>query len=359
MPAQILSACADEERWNEALRELPFPLRDVYALPEYIRLHCFEPGTEGLLFTYSKGAELWCYPFLLQPIPTIDGYPLPDASCDISAPYGYGGPLATTTDTRFLRCAHAAFAEWCHARGVVAEFARCHPLLETHRWLDPQTQLVFDRKTVSLNLLAFDPDHLPFDPDTRYMLRRAQRAGVSVQALSARDNISRFIELYRENMQRLEADAFYFFDDRYFAGLANLVEKAGWLLVAQRDGVWCAAAILLRGATFLHYHLSASDRRIRVPGVNNLVLLTAAQVGTQHGLHTLHLGGGRSRMPEDSLLRFKARMATDSHDFYVGRRIHDTAAYDALRAIWRRNYPSLASRYGDRVLFYRYRTTAR
>jgi len=156
-------------------------------------------------------------------------------------------------------------------------------------------------------------------------------------------------------MDRLGVDAYYHFNEDYFLGLAQLVQNSGLLLAAVQDEEWVAAAVFLKGSTWLHYHLSAADPDKRVPGATNRLLYTAAQVGSQRGLKRLHLGGGRTSMPDDSLLKFKRSMATDSHSFYIGKRIHNPDVYALLRKLWEQCYPSLRPKYSDRLLCYRYR----
>ena len=276
---------------------------------------------------------------------------------DIEAAYGYGGPLANTDAADFLGEAQRAFDQWCADQGVVAEFLRLHPLLENQRWLSPKVELVYDRETVAMGLAGTDgteANPLPANAAARNMLQRARKLGVRVTEYSARQVFERFARLYLTTMDRLNADEFYYFDDDYFSRLRKLVEESGFLLVAEQDDEWLAAAVFLQGSTWLHYHLSAADYTKRVPGAVNLLLFTAAQIGSQQGLKGLHLGGGTTRSPEDSLLRFKGSMADRRHSFYIGKRVHNPEAYNWLRTTWGQQYPTLKSKYRDRLLVYRY-----
>ena len=354
MPIEILDAVTDAEKWRCVLGSLPLPMQDVYFCPEWVRLHRFQPGARAIMFTYQEANEVWAYPFLLQPITHIGEHALDQTWFDIETAYGYGGPLASTEETGFLTEAHCAFAEWCQEQGVVAEFVRLHPLLHNERWLDPRVELVYDRGTVSLRLRELTSSELPYNSTARNMLRRAERARLHVQAYPVYDHFDQFVTFYLRTMDRVHADEYYYFNEEYFRGLRELIQKTGWLLVAQQDEEWIATAIFLKGPVWLHYHLSASNPDKRVPGATNQILHAAAQIGSQHGLERLHLGGGRTSKPDDSLLKFKRSMATDSHSFYIGKRIHNQDVYASLRAIWEQQYSSLVPKYGQRVLFYRY-----
>jgi hypothetical protein len=357
MAIEILDAVGDARSWRGLLEKLAPGLRDIYFQPEYAALHRFREDTRALLFAFESAGQQWLYPFLLQPIKRIGEHELEESWFDIETPYGYGGPLTSTTDAEFLAAAHGAFTGWCLDEKVVAEFVRLHPLLRNESWVDPRMEVVYDRETVSLNLRGFDAlgaDELPFDKMTRYMLRRAEGLGISVEACPVEEYFDEFVRLYKLTMERLEADDYYYFSDDYFDGLRRLINDAGWLLAAQdENGELVAAALFLKGETRLHYHLSASDPSRRLPGATNKLIQQAAMLGSREGFEVLHLGGGITSAPDDSLLKFKRKMGKDAHAFYIGKRIHQPRVYESLREMWARAYPSLVQKYSGRLLCYR------
>ncbi len=345
MKTSVLEAARNVSDWHVVLRSLPSALRDVYFEPEYAALYCFDPSTRAVLFTCREDDNVWVCVFLLRP---IRGFGDPSLDCrwfDIETPYGYGGPLANTDDPDFLAAAQAEFGRWCLSQKVVTEFVRSHPLMRNQRWLDPQMDVVHDRDTLSVDLEKMT-GALSFSSKVRNMIRRAERSGVRIQRYSARDHFARFIELYLRTMSRVGSKQYYRFTDNYFRQLSYLVERRGWLLAADVAGQWVAAAVFIRGTAWLHYHLSASDPSNRVPGAANHILYTAATMASAVGLERLHLGGGRTSASDDSLFKFKQRMATDSHPFYTGTRIHNPDAYANLREQWMERDPVLIAEYG-------------
>ena len=351
MESEILCGSSDRQHWDEVVERLPPPARDIYFSSAYVGLHSVEGNTRAFLFVYRRGDRMWLYPFLLQPITTTDGW---TGLFDIDAPYGYGGPVSTTDDVGFLADAHRAFSDWCDDREVVAEFVRLHPLLQNQRWLDPRTTTLADRLTVSLDLSCLKAGDLPYSAATCYMLRRADRLGCTVGVRSVKDGFEPFVKLYLAAMERLGAEDYYLFNQTYFLGLQDLAQNTGWLVVAETAGEWVAAALFLRGPRWLHYHLAATHPDHRLPGMANLLIHSAAQLGADHGLELLHLGGGRSTAPEDSLLKFKATMATCNHTFHIGKRIYRPALHQELCSEWRSRHPDLVPLYGNRVLCYHY-----
>lgn len=355
MSVELLNARSNPEQWHLRLNELKAPLRDIYFFPEYLALHESAPETESLLFGFWNNGHTWLYPFLKTRIPSWETEGgVTGEWFDIESAYGYGGPLSTTDDPGFLKDAWGAFSSWCAEQKIVAEFIRFHPLLQNERWIDPQTSISTDRDTVSIDLGNLEEGlDIPFPTESRYMVRRAERAGVIVRAVSPREGFAPFLALYRATMERVGASEYYLFDDRYFRLLELLIEKHGWLLAADLNGQWVAAALFLRGAQIMHYHLSASDPARRIPGATNAILHEAARIGVREKMGKIHLGGGRTPDPTDRLLRFKQSIGTGRHAFQIGRRIHNQAVYSDLCVAWKKQYPSLVSSRGARLLCYR------
>jgi len=357
---RLFDAARDAEEWRGIIRQLPAQLQDTYFLPEYSALYLFDTDIRSLLFVYQKSDKIWAYSFNLQKITCIGGQTMDHEWFDIETPYGYGGPISNSEDEEFMSEANHAFSEWCISRNVVAEFVRFHPLLQNQRWVrsganGPDMNIRFDRETASIDICGFNADKPPFNKQSRNIIKRAQRQGISAKAYPAREYIGQFEELYRKTMDRLGVDDYYYFDHQYFKNLATLSDATGMLLVSEQDGMWAAAALFFGGPLWLHYHLSASDPEQRLPGATNLLLHEAAKMGKNRGFSRLHLGGGRTNDPSDSLLKFKRAMATDMHSFYIGMRIHNPEIYGRLKEVWAREYPSLVPTYGKRLLCYRYK----
>ena len=119
LTTQVLDAVADEEAWRQALGALPDALQDAYFQPDYVRLPTSPGETRALLFLCRRGADVWAHPILLRPVPPMGEDSFTRDLFDVETAYGYGGPLSTTDDGRFLRDSNAAFFEWLRERGVV------------------------------------------------------------------------------------------------------------------------------------------------------------------------------------------------------------------------------------------------
>ena len=169
----------------------------------------------------------------------------------------------------------------------------------------------------------------------RTKLRKAQAAGLVTAQAPASEVLDTFRSIYRRTMTHLEAKPFYFFNDAYFEHLAaSLGARDADLRRCSDANRPVAAALFLVCGETMHYHLGGSDEMRRESRPNNLLFHEAAVWGRAHGCRWLHLGGGRTSDGGDALLGFKRTLSDKRLRFELGRRVHDTAAYELLCAQW-------------------------
>ncbi len=354
MSHRILSITAPEE-WMQTLLSLPVSCRDVYFTPQYHYLHTQEDSAQAICLKYQENELTWCFPGLLNPIDKIGRVALPKGLFDLETAYGYGGPLSNSQDQDFLTRANQAFIEWAESNGIVAQFIRFHPLLSNEQWIkDDQLEIVFDRFTLSENISYYNAALPHYPKSARNAIDRGKRLGIETRVLDVDQWFPAFLDLYQKAMLKLGAESYYFFNRDYFNQLSSLVKDHGLLIGAMFKQKIIAAAIFLCGPNMMHYHLSASDFDNRLPGATNMILDLAFQEAKSMGLSQVHMGGGRTSAPDDSLLLFKKSMSTDTHCFHIGKRIYNMATYKDLVAIWEQEYPSLVEHYQNRLLRYRY-----
>ncbi len=316
-----------DPQWQQTIAQLP--QADVYFLPQYHRLH--EANHEGIAYCWvaEKDGEHLCYPFLLRAIPKTDYQ-------DIETIYGYSGALASTVSPEFWQTAWAEFSAWAAEQRVITEFVRCHPLLNSQQFAPPECRITPERDTVVMPLFEDEAAlWASYPSQQRTRIRQAQAAGLSCREMTGSDGWQIFRALYAQTMQYLDARDYYYFSDAYFEQLSSADFAPYTRLFGVFDQNTCvAAAVFLVYAPYMHYHLGGSDAAQRQHAPNNLLFHTAATWGGQNGFTHLHLGGGRTPAPDDSLLRFKKTLSQQRLAFHIGRRVHNSAIYDALCMEW-------------------------
>jgi hypothetical protein len=292
---------------------------DAYLMHAYIEASCvLDPGEPVLLHVSEESGDV-VFACIVRAIPGTDAR-------DVTTPYGYGGPVGVGDDPPFARF-YEQYADWCIGRGIASTFVRFHPLFENHRVAGPAMHAAYAAPTVGWTL---DSDLLEgLHGKHRNTVRKAMKAGVTVEPTLAPSDLSAFAALYEHTMRRQEAAAYYFFRPAYWERLPAL----GARLVrfdASLDGEVVASALCLRGDRWLHYHLGATDEGARDLGASNLLLYEAALWGQERGLSEFHLGGGAGGR-EDGLLAFKKRFSPDGvREFWTGKAVHDEETYRRL-----------------------------
>jgi hypothetical protein len=318
--------------------DLPRDLQLATLSPDYVEADASRArDLESVYWCYQEGDSFWYHGFHLSPLPDVDGF-------DIQSPYGYGGPLANSSDEEFLTRAWAAYASAARAQKVAAEFVRLHPLANNGRFY--RGRIADDRDTVWMDL---ETDAIPSGYQTRVRtaVRKAAGAGLRVSWGRNSEIAGEFARFYREGMSALSASSFYFFDDRYFEELANIGSLR--LAICTLDGTWLSAALFLMGAECVEYHLAASSPEGKRLNASNLLLHETAEACKAMGYRKLYLGGGTDSRADNSLLFFKSGFSKKRETFQVGWIIHDATVYSELQTRWRHRLEANP----NKVMFYR------
>lgn len=326
-------------------------LADIYFDHRYVTLYV-DGGARAEGFLYEDNGEAF---FLVNVVRPIKSAAPSEPAFDFETAYGYGGPLATTEDPRFLEAAWSAFVDHCRRHRIVAGFLRFHPLLRTHRFTSKAATVVADRDTVVLELdRDWESVRRDFSKDNKEKIRKAERAGVTVTSSATPEVLQTFAGIYEARMKELAADETYYFGREYFRGIAKLGAERFRVYLAKANDEPIGGALILFSDRFVHYHLSASPKAFRGYAPNNILRHAVIMDNIGGGLKTLHFGGGRTSSSDDSLLKFKRKFSKDTAKFYVGGVVTDPDRYKIMCDEWRHRNPDMATRFGDRVLCYRY-----
>jgi len=310
---------------------------DVYYDIDYLKTA--EIMTEGRLllskFECADGAVI--YPFILRPLEELPFWRGGDsARHDIVSPYEYGGALVCATERSqngtLTNRYQEAFADYARSAGIVSEFVRFHPLLETQLYAHAHYETSFSCNNVVISLDGGgDKFFNEYSRSTRRNVRISERAGVSVSRCElTQENLGEFKRLYRVTMDRRQAHDRYMFSDEYFDSLSKLDESLISLYLASSpEGETIGAALFLHSETMAHYHLSGSTgARHRSLYAMNLLIHRAAGDFASAGKSWLHLGGAAPN--QQTLLSFKEKYSSERRQYFVGSRILDLPSYTRL-----------------------------
>ena len=334
--------------WREALA--PLGEFDATYLPEYHMAYALRiQDSSPLLWHFEQGGEHFVYPFLLTPV-VLEGRATP--YFDITGIYGYTGPIATTTDSAFLRAAWAAFDAYTARQKIIAEFVRFSPFHRNEGFAHPQATVIANR-TLATSQLPTTAEELfqSLGSKTRNMLRKAERDGLAARELLLPEHLPAFRALYDETMQRNQAPAFFRYDDAYWQQLLNLGPQGLRLFgTFAGDKLVAASMAVAHGRSGL-YHLGASLTEYARLGAGNLSLFAMSRGLAKVGVEFLNMTGGRTAAADDPLLLFKRSNANSTTTFHIGKRVVDPLAYNAVATQWREQLGSPPD--AEKIVFWR------
>ncbi len=273
--------------------------------------------------------------FVLSPIDGTNFF-------DVEPFMGYAGPLATTSDKKFLSEALEAYSCVCRQLKIVAELARFDPILSNQAAFSEldAIKIAAVKQVVIIKCPRNDAELIaqfsqPCRRDIRLGLRRRRFV-----RLEGPTGLFQFRTLYEASVQRLKSGEQWLFSDRLYDQAAS---SDLFAIYGVYDGeTLVSASLVLHHPTCNHYMLAANVEDYR-QGASELLIYGIARESAMRGIDHLMLGGGITSGTEDGLLRFKRKFTRSLSTFYIGKIVHDEPRYVALCEDAVTARPSLAS----------------
>ncbi|MCI0455733.1 MAG: GNAT family N-acetyltransferase, partial [Gemmataceae bacterium] len=347
----------EQPEWAEVLAQ-SFQ-HDFYHLPRYHTLARQQGEGEPYLFVYHDSGEFLALPLLLRRVnQTVGLQSAPEGWQDATSVYGYAGPLASRPDLprEMIRGFQAALGDALAGLQVVSVFSRLHPLIPQAPFLDGLGACRHSGETVSIDLtLPPDKQRACYRRTHRFDINRLHRLGGECLRDPEFARLGDFIALYHETMTRVDAAPSFFFPPAYFDALRAGPHPDVHLFVCTLQGRVVCGALFLACAGILQYHLSGTYNQYLALAPMKLLLDEVRGWATEQGFRMLHLGGGSTDAPEDSLLHFKAGFSDRRHAFHTWRWVVQEEAYQQLCALKRGWNEQNGQRYAVANFFPEYR----
>jgi len=305
---------------------------DIYFEEAYAKLsQIIEQGTAEYFHHHDQDGEI-SYVFIKRKIPQkIDNREY----YDITTPYGYGGPVIrklTGNHENLVNSFNSKFSDFCRKENIVSEFVRFHPIINNQATFRGIYQTMYMRPTIGTDLTKSDhPEISEFSKSTKTAIRRAYRQGFTWEIVPQPVDLSNFIKLYFNTMDRQQAVEFYYFDQDYFQSMLELVPEHIVNINIYLADTCVTSGLYFIYNQFMHEHLSATHSEYLHLGPAYLLKDIAVQWAKQQGIDLVHYGGGTSNAPDDALLFFKRRFSqTTEFEFHIGTKIHNPEVYKRL-----------------------------
>ena len=214
--------------------------------------------------------------------------------------------------------------------------------------------MILDRKTLEIDLTEKNFSYeKTLSSKVRNMINRSAKDNIQININNSAKTLEKAKKIYIEKMRLKNAKDFYYFSDKYFIKLSDIIIKNGWCITANIGSKLVGFAIFLNFNKNSSYHLSSTTDVKKYPGLTNSLIKKAVEIAQLNGFKSINLGGGNTNDKNDSLFRFKLKMANKENDFFICKKILDKKAYKTIVEYWKKEFPHLSKKYKDYLQCYR------
>jgi Acetyltransferase (GNAT) domain len=308
------------DQWLRAIEQCaPY---DFYHLPQYHAMA--ENGGEGdaRLLVYTEGNHVIALPILLRCLDGFEGSALIGTGwMDATSVYGYAGPIASAETipaavaANFQEALRERLREW----RVVTVFSRFHPFLSQRPLVAGLGDFQVSH-TVSIDLtLPIAAQRNGYRKSFKEAISKQRRIGLTVVRDLDGSYLETFVEIYHETMRRLKAARRYLFPASYFTALGETLGSRLHLFMGLHHGRPVCGGLFVACHGILQFHLQGTLNDSLYLSPMKLLVDEVRLWGAAQEMQVLHLGGGATVDPNDSLLHFKQGFSDRLHEFAAWR----------------------------------------
>jgi hypothetical protein len=160
-------------------------------------------------------------------------------------------------------------------------------------------------------------------------IRRLRKRDYLVKVSNDINDARIFAEIYTENMERIGAKEYYFFNENYFVNLLTSDEFDSKLFLVYKDGEPISGAVVVCTDEIMQVHLLATKTKYLNESPAKLLTDEITVIGRQLGYKYFNLGGGVN-FKEDNLFGWKMGFSKLCFEFNSWRYIANNDLYNSL-----------------------------
>ena len=319
----MIEIIKEKEKWDNIVKKCDFA--EFYHTYDYHHA-AKAKGEEPILIHYTENGKSVVLPLLIRNI---------DLSIykDATSVYGYPGPITNDTPSDFNICLFQKELNQCFKeQKIISVFSRLNSFIPYQ-----ESCLLKMGVTETLGRVVYIDLDETLDVQWKLYNRRLRtyinksRTIYKIKNTDIPADLDTFIDLYYENMKRVNANKEYFFDKKYFLDLINSSEFETEVLLAIsiKTGEVAGGAMFIKKNKIIQYHLSGTGERYLDLNPIKLLIDEMRIRGKQENYSYLNLGGGVGAK-EDSLFYFKSGFSKYTLPFKVWKYKVNRNIYDNL-----------------------------
>ena len=320
-----IRAITSKEEWQDTLRRVEN--YDFYHTYDYHNLSKTK-DEKSILIEYTEGDVIIALPLIIR---KIDNSTYHDATSVYG--YGYGGPLQINVNSAFNTSNFVATLEqFFKEENIISVFSRLNPYINNQDIILEKIGEIEERgPVVNIDITKdIDAQRTQYSKSTKSRVNKARKQ-CYVKQVNTEKELNEFIDIYYENMERLNAKDTYFFDRKYFFDFYKSEEfKTIILMVFDNEtDKAIAASMFVITNDIIQFHLSGTKNDSLNIAPARLFIDEMRLIGTKEGCQFYNLGGGLGGNI-DSLFDFKASFSKDHKCFKIWKYIVNKEIYNKL-----------------------------
>lgn len=319
----MIKEITSKQEWDNVLSKVD--TYDFYHTYDYHTISKQE-DEECVLLQFEKDNYLIAIPLIIRPIKGTDCF-------DITSVYGYSGPVSKNisysfNNTQFI----TEFREYLFNKKIVSVFSRLNPFINYQKDILKNLGDCEDLSSVVFIDLTNDIEvqRQGYQRRIKSHINKSRRL-CTIKKAQTQEEIEAFIDIYYENMNRVDAEDSYYFDKDYFFKFlkCNDFETDLLLAIDNETNQYISGVMFVKTNQIVQYHLSGTKTDFLNIMPVKMLIDEMRILATNKGYKYLNLGGGLGSK-EDSLLRFKKSFSKELETFSLWKYIVNVDAYNKL-----------------------------
>ncbi len=319
----MIEIIKSKKEWDSFLDKVDY--YDFYHTYDYHELS-IKKDEAFFMITYTENDTRIGLPFIIRKI-------LDSNFKDLTSVYGYAGPISKNVDANFNNQKFSNALNSClKNENIVSVFSRLNPFINLqHDVLKGIGKIKHVGNIVNIDLMkSLDIQRQNYQRRIKTQINKARRL-CNVRKANTKEDILEFIDIYYENMDRVQArSSYYFKPDYFFKFLESKSLQTDILLASLVDtNEIIAGAMFIKTNDIVQYHISgAKEEHLDIAPVK--LLIDEMRISaTQENYKYFNLGGGYGGQ-DDSLMRFKLSFSKQLVDFHVWQHVVNQELFDSL-----------------------------
>ncbi|WP_262732767.1 MULTISPECIES: peptidoglycan bridge formation glycyltransferase FemA/FemB family protein [Gaetbulibacter] len=319
----MIKEITSKQEWDNVLSKVD--TYDFYHTYDY-HIISKQEDEECVLLQFEKDNYLIAIPLIIRPIKGTDYF-------DITSVYGYSGPVSKNisysfNNTQFI----TEFKEYLFNKKIVSVFSRLNPFINHQKDILKNLGDCEDLSSVVFIDLTNDIEvqRQGYQRRIKSHINKSRRL-CTIKKAQTQEEIEAFIDIYYENMNRVDAEDSYYFDKDYFFKFLKCNDFKTDLLLAidNETNQYISGVMFVKTNQIVQYHLSGTKTDFLNIMPVKMLIDEMRILATNKGYKYLNLGGGLGSK-EDSLLRFKKSFSKELETFSLWKYIVNVDAYNKL-----------------------------